>query len=149
MNSLRHWLLSRHAVVADEDPAAFDDLRQQLVVQLAPVGALEEAIVDRMTVLIWRLRRVVRLESGVITHRTNEANSRADHDGIEGDALVVGLVKDATGADALSKLSRYERGLERGLYRALHELQRLHASRRGESVSTPAVLDVQVSTDDL
>ena len=38
----------------------------------------------------------------------------------------------------LSKLSRYEAAIERGLYRALHELQRLQATRAGQLVPPPA-----------
>jgi hypothetical protein len=36
---------------------------------------------------------------------------------------------DAGGADALTKLSRYETTIERGLYRAHDELQRLQQNR--------------------
>ena len=59
------------------------------------------------------------------------------------ETLAVTLIRDAS--NALTKLSRYETALERGLYRALHELQRLQATRAGHAVSAPAVLDVNVS----
>jgi hypothetical protein len=36
-------------------------------------------------------------------------------------------IGDGNGANAFSKLSRYETTMERGLYKALHELQRLQA----------------------
>ncbi len=41
-----------------------------------------------------------------------------------------------------ANLSRYETGVERALYRALHELQRLQAVRAGVPVPPPAVVDV-------
>jgi hypothetical protein len=47
--------------------------------------------------------------------------------------------------DVLSKLSRYEGRIERGLYRALHELQRMQARRRGELVPAPIAVDVNVN----
>jgi len=47
----------------------------------------------------------------------------------------------------LEKVNRYETATERSLYRALHELQRLQASRSADKVSPPAVLDVNVSQD--
>jgi len=47
----------------------------------------------------------------------------------------------------LEKVNRYDNAIERSLYRALHELQRLQASRSGDKVSPPAVLDVNVSQD--
>ena len=48
----------------------------------------------------------------------------------------------------LNTLIRYEITIERGMYRALHELQRLQAVRTGQSVPPPAVLHVDVATSD-
>ncbi len=56
------------------------------------------------------------------------------------------FIRDANSANAFSKLSRYEATIERSLYRALHELQRLQAARRGGgSAPPPAAIDVDVS----
>jgi hypothetical protein len=56
------------------------------------------------------------------------------------------FVHDANGANVFSKLSRYETAIERSLYKALHELQRLQAARRaGGSAPPPAAIDVDVS----
>ena len=47
--------------------------------------------------------------------------------------------------DALGLLTRYETALERSLYGALHELQRLQAAcRSGADAPPPAVVDVEV-----
>ena len=42
-------------------------------------------------------------------------------------------------------LSRYESTLERGLFKALHELQRLQAARQGEAVPLPEAVDIDVN----
>ncbi len=56
------------------------------------------------------------------------------------------FIRDASEANAFSKLSRYETAMERSLYRALHELQRLQAARHASgNVPPPAALDVDVS----
>ncbi len=56
------------------------------------------------------------------------------------------FIRDADKANAFSKLSRYETAIERGLYKALHELQRLQAARSTEGgISPPVALDVNVS----
>jgi hypothetical protein len=56
------------------------------------------------------------------------------------------FVRDADKANAFSKLSRYEAPIERSLYKALHELQRLQAARRADGdVPPPAAIDVDVS----
>jgi hypothetical protein len=56
------------------------------------------------------------------------------------------FARDADRANAFSKLSRYETTIERSLYKALHELQRLQAARRANgNVTPPVALDVDVS----
>ncbi len=55
------------------------------------------------------------------------------------------FARDAGAAHAFSKLSRYETAIERQLYKALHELERRQAARRGGSVPPPQVVDVDVS----
>ena len=56
------------------------------------------------------------------------------------------FIRDANEANAFSKLSRYEAAIERSLYKALHELQRLQTVRAvGGNVSPPAAVDVDVS----
>ena len=45
----------------------------------------------------------------------------------------------------VQKICRYETHLERSLYKAMHELQRLQAARKGRQVSVPTVLDVTVA----
>jgi len=56
------------------------------------------------------------------------------------------FIRDAGGANAFSKLSRYETTIERGLYKALHELQRLQAARgTAGGAPPPLAVDVDVS----
>jgi hypothetical protein len=56
------------------------------------------------------------------------------------------FIRDADKGNAFSKLSRYETAIERSLYKALHELQCLQASRRAEgNVPPPVAVDVEVS----
>ena len=64
----------------------------------------------------------------------------------ENETLAIAFTKATTTTDTLTKLSRYEVAIERSMYRALHELQRLQAARQGRDVAPPAVLDVEVST---
>jgi len=59
--------------------------------------------------------------------------------------LGLAFVNDCQQENALQKLSRYEGSMERSLYRALHELQRLQAARQGRQVPLPVALDIDVS----
>jgi len=63
---------------------------------------------------------------------------------IEGCDLGIAFIQQSTEGDAFSKLSRYETGIERSLYRALHELQRLQTARCGGNVPLPLAADVHV-----
>jgi hypothetical protein len=45
-------------------------------------------------------------------------------------------------ADLFSKLNRYETSLEKSLFKSLHELQRIQASRLGISSQPPIAVDV-------
>ncbi len=145
-NSLQHGLLAREMLLPDEDAKTFMTFCKEMADQLAPYGPLEALLVERITASAWRLRRIVRLEAGVLTFRTREAEAELAASQRDGDPLPAGVIRDATGADTLSKLSRYETSLERGLYRALHELQRLQAARTGQAVDAPRVVDVDVSS---
>ena len=56
------------------------------------------------------------------------------------------FMRDADQANAFSKLSRYETAIWQSLLKALHELQRLQATRHAEGhVPPPAAIDVDVS----
>ena len=60
-------------------------------------------------------------------------------------SLDAAFVFDAENVGALSKLSRYEAAIERSLYRALHELQRVQAAR--QNGQAPASIAVDVTVD--
>ncbi len=56
------------------------------------------------------------------------------------------FIRDASEVNAFSKISRYETAIEKSLYKALHELQRLQAARRAAgNVPPPMAVDVEVS----
>jgi hypothetical protein len=42
---------------------------------------------------------------------------------------------------------RYETTIERGIYKALHELQRIQAARKGQPVLLPLAVDITVDKD--
>ncbi len=63
----------------------------------------------------------------------------------EAGTLGAAFRSDAIHAGAISKLSRYEAAIERSLYRALHELQRIQAAR--QDGKSPASIAVDVTVD--
>ena len=66
-NATRHGLLSAKLFLEDEDPAAFDRLLGDLLRSMAPLGAIEMALVERIAVTIWRQRRLVHAETASLS----------------------------------------------------------------------------------
>lgn len=54
---------------------------------------------------------------------------------------------DLTSSNVLSKFTRYESQIQGSLFKAMHELERLQATRKGRQVSTPHALDIDITTN--
>ena len=163
-NAVQHGLRGNFHLIAGEDPAEHQAFRGGLRAQLGPRGALEELLAERVVCDAWRLRRIVRMETEMTDKVLEDAlREKQSHDsrsklnpvdtifGTElespehdtnsislGEAVARQLRTD----DVIGKLHRYEAHIERSLYRALHELQRLQAVRQGQVVPAPVALDV-------
>lgn len=145
MNALRHGLLSETVLLNDENEDRLEAFREGVLQQLKPVGELEELLADRIIATAWRLRRAAQIEAQLLERSRNDV-SRYDLAARFGHVEDVGyaFLNDAKGPECFGKLSRYESALERAMYKALHELQRLQAARAGEAVPAPAAVDVSV-----
>ena len=79
-NALSHGLTAASTVVLpEEDADAFERLRQGVIADLDPAGALQEALAQRVAVLLWRLDRAARLEAELFVHgQLAMLRSRAD-----------------------------------------------------------------------
>jgi hypothetical protein len=76
LNALKHGLLSQETLLPGEDESALTSLRERLRAELCPEGALEDLLVDRITSVLWRLRRLGSIEVGVLSW--NLAKIQAD-----------------------------------------------------------------------
>ena len=65
-NSLKHGLTARETLLPDEDAEAFAQLSKSLQEALDPLGALEKVLADRIIGLVWRLRRLGKIEAGIL-----------------------------------------------------------------------------------
>jgi hypothetical protein len=151
-NAVRHGLLSEESVLPREDAGIFEEFRKALCQELKPVGGLEALLVDRIVSSAWRLRRLITIEVSLFMGKLADIQQETKED--EKCFMVFDKASKTSyplgvafryGADTVSKMSRYESMLERGLYKALHELQRLQAARNGIPVPLPAAIDVDVS----
>jgi hypothetical protein len=128
LNGIKHGLLSRESLVRGESKAELAEFGKRLRVQLAPVGELELLLLDRIVSTAWRLRRLVSVET-LLYDREDKLDA----------------VFNRYGREKMAVLSRYEVTLERSLYKALHELQRLQAARDGQVVRLPDALDLEMT----
>jgi hypothetical protein len=76
MNAVAHGLRAATPVVPGEAPAVWEDYRDAVVSNLAPVGVLEIELADRVALLSWRLRRVSAFETGVVIRSLGKATHR-------------------------------------------------------------------------
>ena len=76
MNACKHGLTAESIVIGDEDPRAFDLLRAQLEADHNPRPGIERELVERMAVIMWRIRRVPVFEAAprepVIAFQNNQ-----------------------------------------------------------------------------
>ncbi len=62
-NAIRHGLSAQSTVIPGEDPEEFDSFRQMMLDDLAPAGALEVMLTDRIVAALWKLHRAGRIET--------------------------------------------------------------------------------------
>jgi hypothetical protein len=140
-NAIKHGLLSKEVLLEDEDETALLEIGKRLRSELQPKSELELVLVDRITANTWRLKRVMQIEREMIEEGKNSTfNSKK--------SIGQGFTSyNATNSDTYGKLIRYETTIERGIYKALHELQRLQAARSGEKVPAPVAVDIDISKE--
>ncbi len=153
-NSLKHGLLASDTVLPDEDSQAFLDLLAALEAEHQPASPLEEFLVQQLANAQWRLRRLTRVETGLLASRLDETRDRVARyeENDEDDAsepnpddqdpqqahdettrlLGVAFHYDSSAAESFSKLSRYENTIRRAFYKALYALLFAQTRRAGQ-----------------
>ncbi len=150
MNAVTHGLTAEAVVAPWEVGEDFDAFRARLLDALAPVGGLDAMLAERVIVAAWRMRRAVEAEAATLAdeHADREAwyaRFPPDRRAVTAATLVTNAWCRSVQRVAL--ISRYEGALERGMFQAIHELQRLQATRAGIAAPPPLALDVNVSAD--
>ena len=73
MNALKHGILATSPVLPGEDLAAWTRHVDAVFKDLAPVGAVEEALAHRVALLLWRSTRQVRHETSILGAAVDKA----------------------------------------------------------------------------
>jgi hypothetical protein len=151
-NAVRHGFFSKFLLIQHRDgkesQSEFDDFYASANKHYQPVGWLEQLWVEKTAVWSWRLRRLIRCESGQIAralagHSYELQQSRADDlaepesaplSNPEMDALTDHLFLPEK--EELDKLLRYEAMINRQLNHAIAELERVQARRKGVTIQS-------------
>ena len=144
-NAVKHGFYSKHLLVQHldgaESKAEYDAFYADVFRNYQPVGWLEESWVDKIAAWSWRLRRVIRHESGQISlslaeHSYQLQQAKADSaeepgstpaSSPEMDAMTDHLFFTSEGSE--NRL-RQEAMINRQLNHAFAELERLQAARK-------------------
>jgi len=146
-NALKHGLLCQEVPLSDEDADRLNELSSNILSSLRLQGALEEMLAERIVSSIWRLRRAMRVELDVIQAGLERSRSSARSE-LTNNSAWKSLATNEIGCNgAWININRYETAMERQLYKALHELLRLQAARRGEGIQRTVAVDVDLSGD--
>ncbi len=144
-NAIKHGLLSKEVFIEWEERSDFEGLKKELYDALEPVGSIECLLTERVVANVWRLRRALYIETKTFEWYQNDYDLFDGMDANEAQQERKS-VKKMLSNDSIETILRYETTIERSIFRALHELERLQAKRSGEDVSLPAVVDVNVET---
>ena len=119
---MRHGLLSKRLPpIYDQHKKQFARLFTNLHQDLEPVGTLEEVLVEKIAQEYWRLGLAAEHEAKEFARSSPFAGTTID------------------------RILRYQTTINRQLYQAINQLERLQRLRKGDNV--PASLNVQVLRD--
>lgn len=62
-NAVTHGLFSKQLVLANENPLEYQLLLEQLQQELSPVGILEQSLVERVAISLWKQKRLIKSEA--------------------------------------------------------------------------------------
>lgn len=127
-NSLKFGIFSQIVVLEEEPRAEFDSLLNGFQNYFEPEGTLEEFLVEKLAVIVWRHRRLI-VADGELARRWD---STLWADSILGPSL-----------PSPDLLLRYETTFERCFDRTLSQLERTQRMRRGQPV--PPSINVNLS----
>ena len=140
-NALRHGLFAQQLLLPDECPKTFSRFRTGLLAQLEPLGPLETFLSERLIATAWRLQRLLRIETEIMTRDLDKNASRGKLFSFFGakderTSLGAAFSRNLSETDNYSKLRRYESALEKSLFRLLNELRLLRSEPNSQNPRT-------------
>jgi hypothetical protein len=153
-NAAKHGLLSNTPVLDIEDPADWDEHLRGVLESLEPEGYLETVLVHRIATQLWRMARVVRYETEMISIGMDFDPDREDLDILTGKAFDKATNRFRTpqrerrihiaarlipGEMTAPIIMRYGAHLHREWLQIQHELEAMQTKRHGGTSSLTRV----------
>src|SRR5580658_10400245 len=132
LNARRHGLTGQVTTMTDEDRAAHDQFSKALMKDLAPEGAMEIQLAQRVATDSWRLNRASAIEDNLFAIGQLQNGGQACPDVPEMDAALVTAHVFTLESKQLQLLTLYEQRLNRAVQKNLAMLQSLQAIRKTE-----------------
>ena len=117
-------LLARSIVITGEDPELFSSLLQEMFDEFQPIGPVENALVETLTVSRWRQMRLWALEGAGLNHQIATQEEPVD----PSTRAAVAFRALSDNSRSLELLNRYESRYDRQFGRTLARLTALRES---------------------
>jgi hypothetical protein len=132
MNALRHGLTGQVTTMTDEDRAAHDQFSKALTASLAPHGAMEIQLAQRIATDSWRLNRASAIEDNLFALGQLQNAGQACPDVPQLDAALISARVFTLESKQLQLLTLYEQRINRSIQKNLAILHQLQATRKAE-----------------
>src|ERR1700733_12533555 len=133
LNARRHNLTGQVTAMTDEDRIAHDTFSAALIASMAPEGALEIQLAQRVATDSWRLNRSSAIEDNLFAIGFSDHSNEiiAEHPQVH--AAFIAARVFTVESKHLELLTLYEQRINRSLQKTLTLLQSLQATRKEES----------------
>jgi hypothetical protein len=132
LNALRHGITGQVTTMTDEDRAAHDNFTKALIQDLAPEGAMEIQLAQRVATDSWRLNRISAVEDNLFALGQLQNGGQACPDVPQIDAALTTAHVFTQESKQLQLLSLYEQRLNRAIQKNLATLKSLQAERKSQ-----------------
>lgn len=122
-NAVKHGLLSKEVLLDGEDEETLIEMGKRLRTEMKPQTELDFILIDRITANVWRLKRVMQMEREMM-EKSREGPFNKENLSKLGATLTH---YDIAHNDIYGKLIRYESSIEKGIFKALRELQHIRS----------------------
>jgi hypothetical protein len=139
-NAVKHGLCANRNVIRSESQEEYNQFQNEMIADLAPAGAMEYMLADRIVSLSWRLKRAEFFQNMVIDAlmdyemalcRSFLRNALREAEAGNPELLMGHVInRDFSNSRTLELLLLYERRIESYMYKAIAEFRKMQKMRK-------------------